>query len=157
MPECMELMAYWSQNNKFKYLVVRARRYITWKFKIMNNKGKYNLFTMFVLTNCAYWVVCSAWRVSLSRKTHLCVSCRVLVCLFQVPLISCASSRRVGETRDGAFPKNCPYYVTELSAVLQVRTVIIPVLDIWFDSRFSQHRASSCNDLFPHKFNVFGH
>jgi hypothetical protein len=77
--------------------------------------------------------------------------------LFQVPLISCALPWRAGETRNGAFPKHCAYYVTDLSVVFQVRTVTIPGLDIWFGSRFSQHRASTCNDLFPHKFNVYSH
>jgi hypothetical protein len=81
----------------------------------------------------------------------------VFSCLFQVPLKSFASLWRAGETRNDSLSKYCSSYVTELSVVLPVRAVIVPGLDIWYDLRFSQHRAFTSNDFSPHNFNVYSH
>jgi len=82
--------------------------------RLRTTQVSFILFRVFLFTSvCISALQCLA--VSHTRETRLCVICCVVFCLFQVPLISCASPWRAGETRNGASPKYCHYYVTELS------------------------------------------
>jgi len=42
-------------------------------------------------------------------------------CSLQVPLMSCATPRRAGETKNGASPNYCHYYVTKLLVAFWVK------------------------------------
>jgi hypothetical protein len=64
---------------------------------------------MFLFTDWIYWCFFyNGWRFSHIREKRLCVFCCVLFCLFQVPLISCASPWRAGDARSGAYPNLLP-------------------------------------------------
>jgi len=111
----------------FKNLVVHVRRYITMKFKITKSPGKLPFYTMslFTLLLLSSSLVFGAFAQS--RKAPLLFFVVFCFVFFQVPLTSCASPWRAGETRNVASQKNCHYYVTKLSVVSYVHPpAIIP-------------------------------
>jgi hypothetical protein len=78
----LKLAALWPKNFVFKRCVTEESA---------NNRGE---------------LVCSLCECKFpSVGVHTKVFCFVLFLLFQVPLMSCASSWRVGETKNGASPK----------------------------------------------------
>jgi hypothetical protein len=82
----------------------------------------FNLPSLFIGVFYSVW----SFRIVAKRASVF------LFCLFEAPLTSCASPWRAGETRNGASPKYCHYYVTKLPVISYVRAVVITRLDFLF-------------------------
>jgi hypothetical protein len=86
-----------------------------WNSRLRTAQVSVSYFDNILIYRLCLLMLLQCLALSHDREKRPSFFCCVLFCLFQVPLISCASPWRAGETRNGASPKYCHCYVAEFS------------------------------------------
>jgi len=81
-----------------------------WRLRTVRVSSRFHICSYLQTVHISVFTVFGAFAQS--QNAPFCFCC-VLLCLFQVPLTSCASPWRAGVTRNGAYPKHCHYYVLD--------------------------------------------